>query len=82
MVLLGSVANLAIGSYWELLMNSEQLVLFDLTPYNVQPEHTDKRILEEKVVVFKPLTYQQLELNLFPEEPKVDFRYSLIREAA
>jgi hypothetical protein len=63
-------------------MNSEQLVLFDLTPYTVSPENVDKRILEEKVLMFKTLDYQQLELDLFPEEPRADFRYSLIRLAA
>jgi hypothetical protein len=63
-------------------MNSEQLVLFDLTPYTVSPENADKRILEEKVLMFKMIEYQQLELNLFPEEPKADFAYSLIRLAA
>ena len=63
-------------------MNSEQLVLFDLTPYTVQPDSTDKRIREKKVLMFKTIDYQQLELNLFPEEPKADFHYSLIRLAA
>jgi len=60
----------------------EQLVLFDLNPYTVQPTNADEREPDRKVLILKTIEYQQLKLNLFPEEPKADFAYSLIRLAA
>jgi hypothetical protein len=60
----------------------EQLELFDLNPYTVQPTNADEPEPERKVLILKTIEYQQLELNLFPEEPKADFADSLIRLAA
>jgi hypothetical protein len=60
----------------------KQLELFDLTPYTVLPTKADVHELDRRVLVLKTLDYQQLELNLFPEETQACLCYSFISVAA